>query len=45
MEKDLNGLKSENLKVGLKVHKRKTKCMKNYADSDDILIDQEKIKK
>ena len=33
------------LKVGLKIHKGKTKYMTNYADSEDILIGQQKIEK
>ena len=32
-------------KAGLKMHMGKTKCMKNHADSEDILTDQEKIEK
>ena len=38
---------SESLKVGLKIHKGKTKYMTNHADSEDILIllDQQKIEK
>ena len=43
MEKHLNNANSESLKVGLKIHKGKTKYMTNHADSDDILIDQQKI--
>ena len=45
MEKHMNNLNSESLKVGLKIHKRKTKYMTNHADSEDILIDQQKLKK
>ena len=45
MEKHLNSLNSESLKVGLKVHKGKTKYMTNHADSEDILIDQQKLEK
>ena len=45
MEKHLNNLNSESLKVGLKIHKGKTKYMTNHADSKDILIDQQKIEK
>ena len=45
MEKHLNSLNSESLKVGLKVHKGKTKYMINHADSEDIQIDQQKIEK
>ena len=45
MEKHLNNLNSESLKVGLKIHKGKTKYMTNHADSEDILIDQPKIEK
>ena len=41
----LNSLNSESLKVGLKIHKGKTKYMTNHADSEDILIDQQKIEK
>ena len=44
MEKHLDSLNSESLKVGLKIHKGKTKYMTNHADSRDILIDQEKKK-
>ena len=43
MEKHLNSLNSESLKVGLKIHKGKTKYMTNHADSEDILRDQQKI--
>ena len=39
MEKHLNNLNSESLKVGLKIHKGKTKYMTNHADSEDILIE------
>ena len=45
MEKHLNNLNSESLKVGLKIHKGKTKYMTNHAHSEDILIDQQKIGK
>ena len=45
MEKHLNNLNSESLKVGLKIHKGKTKYMTNHADNEDILIDQQKLKK
>ena len=45
MEKHLNNLNSESLKVCLKIHKGKTKYMTNHADSEDILIDQQKIEK
>ena len=45
MEKHLNNLNSESLKVGFKILKGKTKYMTNYADSKDILIDQPKIEK
>ena len=45
MEKHLNSLNSESQKVGLKIHKGKTKYMTNHADSEDILIDQQKIEK
>ena len=45
METHLNNLNSESLKVGLKIHKGKTKYMTNHADSEDILIDQQKIEK
>ena len=42
MEKHLNSLNSESLKVGLKVHKGKTKYMTNHAYNEDILIHQQK---
>ena len=45
MEKHLNNLNSESLKVGIKIHKGKTKYMTNHVDSEDILIDQQKKKK
>ena len=45
MEKHLNKLNSENLKVGLKIHEGKTKYMTSHADTEDILIDQQKIEK
>ena len=45
MEKHMNNLNSESMKVGLKIHKGKTKYMTNHADSEDILIDQQKIEK
>ena len=38
-------MNSESLKVGLKIHKGKTKYTTNHADSEDILIDQQKIEK
>ena len=41
MERHLNSLNSESLKVGLKIHTGKTKYMTNYADSEDILLDQD----
>ena len=44
-KKHLNSLNSESLKVGLKIHKGKTKYITNHADSEDILIDQLKIEK
>ena len=42
MEKHLNSLNSESLKVGLKTHKGKTKYMTNHSDSEEILTDQQK---
>ena len=45
MEKRLNSLNSESLKVGLKIHQGKTKYTTNHADSEYILIDQQKIEK
>ena len=42
MEKHWNSLNSESLKVILKIHKGKTKHITKYADSEDILFDQEK---
>ena len=45
MEKHLKNLNSESLKVGLNIHKGKTKYMTNHADSEDILTDQQKIEK
>ena len=43
MEKHLNSLNSESMKVGLKIHKGRTKYITNHEDSEDILIDQQKI--
>ena len=37
--------KRNNYNIKLKVHKGKTKYMTNYADSEDILIGQQKIEK
>ena len=45
MEKHLNSLNSESLKVGLKMHKGKTKYMTKHTDNEEILIDQQKIEK
>ena len=45
MEKHLNSLSLESLKVGLKIHKGKTKYTTNHADSEDILTDKGKIEK
>ena len=45
MGKKLNSLNSESLKVSLKTHKGKTKYMTSHADSEEILIDQQKIEK
>ena len=45
MEKHLNSLNSESLKVVLKMHQGKTKYMTNHADSEDILMDRQKIEK
>ena len=45
MEKHLNNINSESLKVGLKIHKGKTKYMTNHADSEDILTEQQKTEK
>ena len=45
MEKYLNSLNSESLKVGLKIHTGKTKNMTNHADSEEMLIDQKNIEK
>ena len=45
MEKHLNNLNSEGLKVGIIIHKGKTEYMTNHADSEDILNDQENIEK
>ena len=45
MEKRLNSLSSESLKVDLKIQKGKTKYMTSHADSEDVLMDQQKIEK
>ena len=44
MEKHLNSLNSDSLKVGLKIHTGMTKYMTNHADTEKVkvLIDQEK---
>ena len=39
-EKHLDSLNSESLKVGLKIHKGKTKYMTNYADRDHKTIEK-----
>ena len=44
-KKKLKHLNLESLKVGFKIHRGKTKYMANHADSEDILIDQQKIEK
>ena len=44
-KRHLSSLNSESLKVGLKIHKGKTKYTINHADSEDILTDQQKIEK
>ena len=36
MEKHLNSLNSESLKVGLKIHKGKTKCITNHAEKRSL---------
>ena len=38
-EKHLNSLNSESLKVGLKIHKGKTKYMTTHSHGKDILTD------
>ena len=38
-------MNSESLKVGLRMHKGKTKYMTIHADNEDILIDQQKNEK
>ena len=45
METHLYSLNSESLKAGLKAHKGKTKYITNHADGEDILVDQQKLKK
>ena len=45
MEKHLNSLNSESLKVGLKIHKGKTKYMTTHADSEYMPTDRENIEK
>ena len=45
MEKHLNSLNSESLKVGLEIHKGKTKYTTNHADSESMLTDQQRIEK
>ena len=46
MDKHINSPKSESPKVGLKIHKGKTKYVTNHADSEDVLTDhQKKIEK
>ena len=42
MDKHINSRKSESLKVGLKIHKGKTKYVTNHADSEDVLTDHQK---
>ena len=45
IEKHLNSLNLASLEVGLEIHKGKLKYMTNHADSEDILIDREKLEK
>ena len=45
MEKHINSLNSESLKVGLKIHKGKKTYITNHAHIEDILTDQQKIEK
>ena len=45
MEKHLNNLHTESLKVSPKMHKGKTKYMTNYPGSEDLLTEQEKLKR
>ena len=45
MENHSNNLNTESLKVGLKIHKGKTKYKTNYTVGEDIVIDQEKLQK
>ena len=45
MEKHLNNLNSESMKVGLEIHTGKTKCVTNHAEREDILTDQQEIEK
>ncbi|GFS08192.1 endonuclease-reverse transcriptase [Elysia marginata] len=45
MEEQLNTLNIKNKEVGLKMHKRKTKFMKNYENDDTIQIENASIEK
>ena len=45
MEIQLNNLNKESRKIGLKIHKGKTKYMANYESNDTIEIDNEPIEK
>ena len=45
MEHLLNTVNEESLKTGLKIHKRKTKCMTNIDTTDNVQIDGKEIGK
>ena len=45
MEVQLKSLNSESKKIGLKIHKGKTKFMTNYGTNEFIEIENEEIEK
>ena len=45
MEHQLNAVNEESLKIGLKIHKVKTKCMTNIDTTDNIQIRGTEIEK
>ncbi|XP_072051533.1 uncharacterized protein [Amphiura filiformis] len=45
MEIQLNGLNSESKKIGLKIHKGKTKFMTNFETNEPIVVETDEIEK
>ena len=45
MEVQLNSLNKESKKIGLKIHKGKTKFMTNFQTNESIVVENDEIKK